>query len=69
MEHTFFFDASHTINPRFLCSEILWFAEHNFLGVLGSRLIKVSFHHMEHDAAVSPRKLPGRFKQQNTWGT
>jgi hypothetical protein len=33
-----FFDASHTIHPRFLCCGILWFAEHYFLGVLGSRL-------------------------------
>jgi hypothetical protein len=36
-EHNFFY-ASHTIYTRFLCCGILWFAEHYFLGVLGSRL-------------------------------
>jgi hypothetical protein len=35
---TFFFDASHTIYPRFICCGILWFAEHYCLGVLGFRL-------------------------------
>jgi hypothetical protein len=38
MEHNFFFDASHTIYPQFLCCRILWFAEHYFLGVLESRI-------------------------------
>jgi hypothetical protein len=37
-EHNFFFDVSHTIYPQFLGSGILKFAEHYFLGVLGSRL-------------------------------
>jgi hypothetical protein len=38
MGNNFFVYASHTIYPRFLCSGILWFAEHYFRGVLGSRL-------------------------------
>jgi hypothetical protein len=28
----------------------------------------ISFHYTHHDAAVSPRELPGYFNQHNTWG-
>jgi hypothetical protein len=38
---------SHTIYPRFLCSGPLWFAEHYFLGVFGSRLWWLSHRYLK----------------------
>jgi hypothetical protein len=74
-----FFYASHTIYPLFLCCGILWFAEHYFLGVLGSRLRSVSrgptficrkpIQRSGDIIACATRMLQFSSEMQQTWHT